>query len=139
MEEPGRPATCWPFIITKSLEKVSVIFHLVDFNDTMPRPARFSLCSWEDMADRLIAWHQREPLYCMHTDLKNAFWLFVLPLKASGAFRFDFRPRGGVAGHVPYAPYAVWLEIFPAAVSVGLAKGVPRDSPAAYDHFPLFG
>ena len=95
VEEPGRPATCWPFIIPKSSEKVSVIFHLVDFNDTMPRPARFSLCSWENMADRLSAWPPREPLYCTHIDLKNAFWSFVLPPKAARAFRFAFRPGGG--------------------------------------------
>ena len=91
----SQPATCWPFIIPKSSEKVSVIFHLVDFNDTMPRPARFSLCSWENMADRLSAWPPREPLFCTHIDLKNAFWSFVLPPKASGAFRFGFRPGGG--------------------------------------------
>ena len=47
VEDPGRPVTCWPFIVPKSSEKVSVIFHFVDFNDTMPRPARFSLCSWK--------------------------------------------------------------------------------------------
>ena len=95
VEGQGQPATCWPFIIPKSSEKVSVIFHLVDFNDTMPRPARFSLCSWENMADRLSAWPPQEPLFCTHIDLKNKFWSFVLPPKASGAFRFDFRPGGG--------------------------------------------
>ena len=95
MEDPGRPATCWPFIIRKSSEKVSVIFHLVDFNDTMPRPARFSLCSWENMADRLNVWPPREPVYCTHIDLKNAFWSFVLPPKAARAFLFCFRPGGG--------------------------------------------
>ena len=98
VEDLGRPATCWPFIIPKSSEKVSVIFHLVDFNDTMPRPARFSLCSWEEMTDRLSAWPRREPLYCTHIDLKNAFWSFVLPPKAARAFRFGFRPGGG-GGH----------------------------------------
>ena len=84
VEDPERPATCWPFIIPKSSEKVSVIFHLVDFNNTMPRPARFSLCSWEDMADRLNACPQREPLYCTHIGLKNPFRSFVLPPKAAG-------------------------------------------------------
>ena len=44
VEDPRRPATCWPFINPKWSEKVLVIFHLVEFNDTMPRPARFSLC-----------------------------------------------------------------------------------------------
>ena len=72
VEDPGRPATCWPFIFPKSSETVSVIFHLVDFNSTMPRPARFTSCNWEDMADRLSAWPQHEFLYCMHVDLKNA-------------------------------------------------------------------
>ena len=81
----------WP----NSSEKVSVIFHLVDFNDTMPRPARFCLCRLEDMADRLSAWPQREPLYCMHIHLKNAIWSFVLPPKAAGAFRYGFRTGGG--------------------------------------------
>ena len=95
VEDTGRPATRWPFIIPKSLEKVSVIFHLVDFNDTMPRPARFSLCGWENMADHLSVWPPREPLYCTHMDLKNAFWSFVLPPKAARAFRFGFRPGGG--------------------------------------------
>ena len=90
VEDRGRPATCWPFIIPKSLEKVSVIFHLVDFNDTMPQSARFSLCNWENMADRLSAWPQREPIYCTHTDLKNALWSFVLAPKAAGAFQFGF-------------------------------------------------
>ena len=113
VEGPGRPATCWPFIIPKSLGKVSVIFHLVDFNDTMPR---FSLCSWEDMANRLSAWPQHEPLYCTHIDLKNAFWSFVLPPKAVGAFWFGFQPGGGGLGHVSHALCAVWLEIFPVSV-----------------------
>ena len=139
VEHPGRPATCWPFIIPKSSEKVSVIFHLVDFNDTMPRPARFSLCSWENMADRLSAWTPREPLYCTHIDLKNAFWSFVLPPKAARAFRFGFRPGGGGTGHVPHATHAVWVEVFPATMSIGLAKGNRGDSPTAYDHFPLLG
>ena len=92
--DPGRPATCWPFIIPKSSEKVSVIFHLVDFNDTMPRPALFSSCSWENMADRLSAWPPREPLYCMHIDLKNTFWSFVLLPKAARAFLFGLRLGG---------------------------------------------
>ena len=95
LEDPGRPATCWPFIIPKSSDKVSVIFHLVGFNNTMPRSARFSLCSWENMADRLSAWPPREPLYCTHIDLKNAFWSFVWPPKAARAFRLGFRPGGG--------------------------------------------
>ena len=55
VEDPGRPATCRPFIIPKSSEKVWITFHLVDFNDTMPRPARFSLCSWEDMPQCLAS------------------------------------------------------------------------------------
>ena len=95
VEDPGRPATCWPFIILKSSEKVSVIFHLVDFNDTMPHPARFSLCSLENIADRLNAWPPREPLYCTHIDLKNAFWLFVLPPKAARGFGLVFGQEGG--------------------------------------------
>ena len=95
VDDLGRPTTCWPFIIPKSSEKVSVIFHLVDFNDTMPRPARFSLCSRENMPDRLSAWPPREPLFCTHIDLKNTLWSFALPPKASRAFRFGFRPGGG--------------------------------------------
>ena len=39
--------TCWPFVIPKSLKKVSMIFHLVDFNNILLRPLKFSLCSWE--------------------------------------------------------------------------------------------
>ena len=124
LENLGRPATCWPFIIPKSSEKVSVIFHLVDINHTMPRPARFLLCSWQNMADRLNAWPPREPLYCTHIGLKNAaFWSFVLPPKAARAFRFGFRPGGGGTGHVPHATHAVWVELFSATLSVGLAKG----------------
>ena len=94
VEDPDRPTTCWPFIIPKSSEKVSVIFHLADFNDTMPRPACFSLCSLENMADRLSAWPPRETLFCTHIDLKKSFWSFVLPPKAWRAFRFGFRPGG---------------------------------------------
>ena len=90
VEDPGRPATCWPFSIPKSSEKVLVIFHLVDFNNTMPRPSGFSLCSWENMADRLSARPPREPLYWTHIDLKNAFWSFVLPRKVARAFQFGF-------------------------------------------------
>ena len=36
-------ATCWPFIIPKTNEKVSLIFNLVDLNEGLQRPASFSL------------------------------------------------------------------------------------------------
>ena len=52
------PATCWTFVIPKSSEKVSMIFHLMDFNEVLPPPPpppRFSSCSWEQVADRLCS------------------------------------------------------------------------------------
>ena len=129
VDDPGRPTTCWPFIIPKSSEKVSVTFHLVDFNDTMPRPARFSLCRWENMADRLSAWPRREPLFCTHIDLKIAFWLFVLPPKASRAFRFGFRPGGGarVVYRMRRMPFG--LKFSPLLCQLALQKVIEGISP----------
>ena len=96
VEGPCRLATCWRFVIPKTSKEVLAIFHLVDFNDTMPCRGHFSLCSWEDMADRLSAWPQHAPLYCTHID----FWSFVLPATAAGAFRLGFRPGGASIGQV---------------------------------------
>ena len=49
-------ATCWPFIITKTTEKVSVIFNLVDLNEGLQRPASFSMDGWEQILEKLAEW-----------------------------------------------------------------------------------
>ena len=48
------PANCWMFVIPKSNEKVSLIFHLVDLNDTQPQPARFTLAGWKKVAELFV-------------------------------------------------------------------------------------
>ena len=42
-------ATCWPFTIPKTTEKVSLSFNLVDLNEGLQRPASFSLDGWEQI------------------------------------------------------------------------------------------
>ena len=66
-------ATCWPFVIPKNTEKVSLIFDLVDFNDGLKKPASFSLDGWEQISRKLAEPPADRPLYCTHVDLKNAF------------------------------------------------------------------
>ena len=64
-------ATCWPFIIPKTTEKVSLIFNLVDLNEGLPRPASFSLDGWELISRTLAEWPADRPLLCTHVDVKT--------------------------------------------------------------------
>ena len=66
-------ATCWPFTIPKTTEKVSLIFNLVDLNEGLQRPALFSLDGWEQISQKLAEWPADRPLFCTHVDLKNTF------------------------------------------------------------------
>ena len=87
-------ATCWPFIIPKTAEKVSLMFNLVDLNGGLRRPASFSLDGWEQISRKLAEWPADRPLFCTHVDLKNAFWSFTLPRRHVRAFRFRLRWEG---------------------------------------------
>ena len=72
-------ATCWPFVIPKSTEKMSLVFNLVEFNESLHKPLSFSLDGWEQISKKLADWPADRPLFCTHVDLKNAFWSFKLP------------------------------------------------------------
>ena len=87
-------ATCWPFVIPKSTEKGSLIFNLVEFNESLHKPLSFSLDGWEQISQRLAEWPADRPLFCTHVDLKNAFWSFKLPRRHERAFRFRVRWEG---------------------------------------------
>ena len=87
-------ATCWPFVIPKSTEKVSLIFNLVEFNESLHKPLSFSLDGWEQISKKLADWPANRPLFCTHVDLKNAFWSFKLPRRHERAFRFRMRWEG---------------------------------------------
>ena len=67
------PADCWLLVIPKSSEKVSLISHLGDLNDTQPRPPHFMLAGWEKVAGLLADYPAHGPIFCTHVDLKNAF------------------------------------------------------------------
>ena len=82
-------ATCWPFVIPKSTEKVSLIFNLVEFNESLHKPLSFSLDGWEQISRRLAEWPADRPLFCTHVNLKNAFWSFKLPRRHERAFPPD--------------------------------------------------
>ena len=94
--EEGCPlkATCWPFVIPKSTEKVFLIFNLVGFNESLHKLASFSLDGWEQISQRLADWPADRPLFCTHVDLKNAFWSFTLPRQHQRASRFRMRWEG---------------------------------------------
>ena len=90
--------TCWPFIIPKTSEKLSLILSSVKQNgmDGYTPPPRFSLRSWEQLSKQLVTFYPGVPLYGMRIDLKNAFWSFVLRESA----RTIFRLRSGRSGRV---------------------------------------
>ena len=98
-----------------------MIFHLVDFNDTMPCPARFSLFIWKDMADRQSAWPQHEPLYCTHIDFKTAFWSF-----GTGVWVW-LSARGGVMYRMCRMPFR-W-KFSPLLCQLALQKVIARIVP----------
>ena len=87
-------ATCWPFIIPKTTEKVSLIFNLVDLNEGLQKPLSFSFDGWEQILHKLAEWPADRPLFGTHVDLKNAFWSFTLLRRHARAFRFRLRWEG---------------------------------------------
>ena len=92
--DPPPPPTCYPFVIPKSSEKVSLILSCVKINKSDgANPPAFRLDSWEDLARSLSAFPPDVGLYGLHIDLKNAFWSFCLPPGARQIFRF--RPAPG--------------------------------------------
>ena len=56
-------ATCWPFVIRKSTEKVALIFNLVEFNESLHKPLSFSLDGWKQISRRLAEWPADRPLF----------------------------------------------------------------------------
>ena len=95
------PPTCWPFIITKTSEQVSLIPICVQQNGLdgcTPRPPLFSLRSWEQLSKLLVTFDPGVPLYRTYIDLKNASWSFVLPESARTLFRLRSGPIGRVVG-----------------------------------------
>ena len=82
------------FIMTKTTEKVSLIFNLVDSNEGVQKPASFSLDGWEQILHKLADWPVDRLLFCTHVDLKNALWCLTLPRRHARAFRFRLRWEG---------------------------------------------
>ena len=96
-EDP--PQTCWPFIILKTFEKVSLILSCVKQNGMDGcNPPRFSLRSWEQLSKLLVTFYPGVPLYGTDIDLKKTFWSFVLPESAHTVFRLRSGPSGRVVG-----------------------------------------
>ena len=91
------PPTCYPFVIPKSCEKVSLILSRVKQNkQDGVKPLTFKLDSWEDLARTLSRIPPREPPFVVHIDLKNAFWSFRLPPpppRARRSLRFQPGPE----------------------------------------------
>ena len=87
-------ATCWPFRIPKTTEKVSLIFNLVDLNEGLQRPASLSLDGWEQISRKLAEWPAERPLFCTHVDLKNAFQSFTLLWRYARTIHFRLRWEG---------------------------------------------
>ena len=88
--------SCFPFIIPKSSEKVSLILSCLGMNKRIEDPPTFQLPSWEGIAQLLASAPRSCPLYCTHVDLTKAFWSFRLPPAMRTAFRFRARPGGQV-------------------------------------------
>ena len=88
------PPSCFPFIIPKSSEKVSLILSCLGMNERIGDPPTFQLPSWEGVAQLLVSTPRSRPLFCTHVDLTNTFWSFRLPPKMHAAFRFRDRPGG---------------------------------------------
>ena len=90
------PLSCFPFIIPKSSEKVSLILSCLGMNERIEDPPTLQLPSWEGNARLLASTPRSRPLYCTHVDLTNAFWSFRLPPAMRTAFWFRARPSGQV-------------------------------------------
>ena len=102
------PHTCWPFIIPKTSEKVSLMLSCVKQNGMDGcTPPRFWWRSWEQLSKLLITFFRGVPLYGTHINLKNALWSFVLPESARTLFRLRSGPSGKVVGldGWKYSPY----------------------------------
>ena len=70
--------TCYPFVIPKSSEKVSLILSCVKINKSDgAKPPTFRFDSWEDLARSLSAFPPDVGLYGLHID--HAFWSFCWP------------------------------------------------------------
>ena len=97
-EEP--PTTCWPFLIPKTSEKVSLITSYANQNglEGCTPPRRFLLRSWEHLRELLVTLHAGVPLYAMHIDLMNAFWSSGLVESARTFFRLCPGPNRRVVG-----------------------------------------
>ena len=101
-DPPPPPPTCYPFVIPKSSEKVSLILSCVKINKSDgAKPPTFRLDSWEDLARSLSAFPPDMGLYGLHIDLKNAFWSFCLPPGARQIFRFRPAPGAPTGGATP--------------------------------------
>ena len=93
-DPPPPPFTCYPFVIPKSSEKVSLILSCIKINKSDgAKPPTYRLDSWEDLARSLSAFPLDVDFYGVHIHLKNAFWSFCLPPEARRIFRF--RPAPG--------------------------------------------
>ena len=67
------PPSCFPFIIPKSSEKVSLILSCLGTNKRIGDPPTFQLPSWEGIAQMLATTPPSRRLFCTHVDPTNAF------------------------------------------------------------------
>ena len=87
-------ATCWPFIIPKTTEKVPLIFSLVDLKEGLQKFAAFSLDGWEKISHKMAEWPADRPFLCRHVDLKDVSWSSLLRRRHAKDFRFHLRWEG---------------------------------------------
>ena len=73
------PPLCFPFIILKNSEKVSLILFCLGMNEWIGDPPNFELPSWEGIAQMLASTPRPRHRFCTHVDLTNAFCSFCLP------------------------------------------------------------
>ena len=90
------PPSCFPFIIHKSSENVSLIVSCLGMNERISDPLTFQLPFWEGIAQLLAAAPRLRRLFCTHIDLNNSIWSFRLPPQMRAAFRL----RNGLGGRV---------------------------------------
>ena len=96
ISETPLPPSCFPFIIPKSSEKVSLILSCSEMKERIGDPPTFQLPSWERKAQLVAATPWSSRFFCTHVDLTNPFWSFRLPQEMRVAFRFRGRPGGHV-------------------------------------------
>ena len=91
------PPSCFPFIIPKSSEKVTLILSCLGMNERISNRPTFQLPSWEGIARLLAATPRSRHLFCTHVHLTNVFWSFrVPPPEMRAAFRFRSMPGGQI-------------------------------------------